>query len=39
MTQYKAVDPDALKAMSDYLREAIVRELGDAYPVVNRARA
>jgi hypothetical protein len=33
--QYKAVDPDALKAMSDYLHEAIVRELGDAYPIVN----
>ena len=35
-TQYKAVDPDALKAMSDYLREAISRELGDAYPLVNQ---
>jgi len=35
--QYKAVDPDALKAMTDYLHEAIVRELGDAYPIVNEA--
>ena len=34
--QYKAVDPDALKAMSDYFREAITRELGDAYPLVNQ---
>ena len=34
-TQYKAVDPDALKAMTDYLHEAIARELGDAYPIVN----
>jgi hypothetical protein len=33
--QYKAVDPDALKAMSDYLHDAIVRELGDAYQIVN----
>ena len=33
--EYKAVDPDALKTMTDYFREAIVRELGDAYPIVN----
>jgi hypothetical protein len=33
--QYKAVDPDVLKAMSDYLHDAIVRELGDAYQIVN----
>jgi len=34
--EYKAVDPDALKAMTDYLHEAIIRELGDAYPVVTQ---
>jgi hypothetical protein len=33
--QYKAVDPDALKTMTDYLHDAIVREVGDAYPIVN----
>ncbi len=32
---YKAIDPDAMKAMTDYFHEAIVRELGDAYPLVD----
>ncbi len=35
--EYKAIDPDQLKALTDYFREAIVRELGDAYPLVNEA--
>jgi len=33
--EYKAIDPDEMKALTDYFREAIVRELGDAYPLVN----
>ncbi len=33
--EYKAIDPDQLKALTDYFREAIVRELGDAYPLTN----
>lgn len=32
---YKGIDPDAFKAMTDYFREALVRELGTEYPVVN----
>ncbi len=35
--EYKAIDPDEMKAMTDYFREAISRELGDAYPLVNEA--
>lgn len=35
--EYKAIDPDQLKALTDYFREAIVRELGDAYPLTNEA--
>ena len=31
---YKGIDPDAMKAMTDYFREAIVRELGSDYPLV-----
>ncbi len=32
---YKGIDPDAMKAMTDYFHEAIVRELGTDYPLVN----
>ena len=32
--EYKGIDPDAMKAMTDYFHEAIVRELGSEYPVV-----
>ena len=32
--EYKGIDPDAFKAMTDYFREALVRELGSEYPVV-----
>jgi len=32
--EYKGIDPDAMKAMTDYFHEAIVRELGSDYPVV-----
>jgi len=31
---YKGIDPDAMKAMTDYFHEAIVRELGSDYPLV-----
>jgi hypothetical protein len=33
--EYKAIDPDEMKALTDYLREAIARELGTDYPLVN----
>jgi hypothetical protein len=32
--QYKGIDPDVMKALTDYLHEAIIRELGTDYPVV-----
>jgi hypothetical protein len=32
--EYKGIDPDAMKAMTDYFHEAIVRELGSEYPIV-----
>jgi len=32
--EYKGIDPDAMKALTDYFREAIVRELGSDYPIV-----
>lgn len=35
--EYKAIDPEEMKALTDYFREAIARELGDAYPLVNEA--
>jgi len=35
--EYKAIDPADMKAMTDYFHEAIARELGDAYPLVNEA--
>lgn len=31
---YKGIDPDAMKAMTDYFHEAIIRELGSDYPIV-----
>ena len=31
---YKGIDPDELKAMTDYFHEAIARELGSDYPIV-----
>jgi hypothetical protein len=31
---YKGIDPDAVKAMTDYFHEALVRELGSDYAVV-----
>lgn len=33
-TDYKAIDPTELKALVDYFHEALVRELGEAYPIV-----
>lgn len=35
--EYKAIDPNEMKTLTDYFREAIVRELGSDYPVVNQA--
>lgn len=35
--EYKAIDPNEMKALTDYFREAIARELGSDYPVVNQA--
>jgi Protein of unknown function (DUF3313) len=32
--EYKAIDPTEMKALVDYFHEAIVKALGDAYPVV-----
>lgn len=32
--EYKGIDPDAFKAMTDYFHEALVRELGNDYPLV-----
>jgi hypothetical protein len=32
--EYKGFDPDAMKAMTDYFHEAIVRELGSDYALV-----
>ncbi len=34
--EYKAIDPDEMKKLTDYFREAIVRELGTDYPVVDQ---
>ncbi|MFC1821137.1 DUF3313 domain-containing protein [Thermodesulfobacteriota bacterium] len=33
-SDYKGIDPTELKALADYLHEAIVKALGDDYPVV-----
>ena len=35
--EYKAIDPEEMKTLTDYFREAIVRELGSDYPVVNQS--
>ena len=35
--EYKAIDPEEMKALTDYFREAITKELGSDYPVVNQA--
>ncbi len=32
--EYKGIDPDAFKAMTDYFHEALARELGSDYPLV-----
>lgn len=32
--EYKGIDPEAMKALTDYFREAIVRELGSDYLLV-----
>lgn len=34
-SDYKAVDPTELKALVDYFHQALVRELGEAYPIVS----
>ena len=34
---YKGIDPTELKELADYFHEAIVKALGDAYPVVEEA--
>jgi hypothetical protein len=34
-SENKEIDPTELKMLTDYFHEAIVRELGDAYPIVN----
>ena len=33
--KYKGIDPTKLKALTDYFHDAIVKALGDAYPVVD----
>ena len=33
---YKGISPDDLKAMTDYFRQAIIKAVGDAYPVVEK---
>ena len=34
--EYKGIDPTELKALTDYFHDAIVKALGDAYPVVDK---
>jgi hypothetical protein len=34
--EHKGIDPTQLKILTDYYYEAILRELGEAYPVVNK---
>ena len=34
-SQYKGIDPDELKVLTDYFYEAINKAMGDAYPLVN----
>ena len=33
-SEYKGIDPDELKVLTDYFYEAIKKEVGDAYPLV-----
>lgn len=33
----KAIQPEELKKLADYFREAVIAELGDAYPVTNES--
>ena len=33
-SEYKGIDPDELKVLTDYFNEAIKKEAGDAYPIV-----
>jgi hypothetical protein len=33
-SEYKGIDPDELKVLTDYFYEAINKEVGDAYPLV-----
>lgn len=33
--EYKGIDPTELKALTDYFHEAVVKQLGTDYPVVN----
>lgn len=35
--EYKAIDPDEMKMLTDYFREAIKKELGTDYPLVSEA--
>jgi len=32
---YKGIDPTELKALGDYFHEAVLRQLGEAYPIVS----
>jgi len=34
-SEYKGIDPDELKVLTDYFYEAIKKEVGDAYPMVS----
>ena len=36
-SDYKGIDPDDLKALTDYFHQAIVKAVGDDYAVVNEA--
>ncbi len=36
-SEYKGIDPTDLKALTDYFHNALVKSLGDAYPVVTEA--
>ena len=36
-SDHKGIDPTQLKMLTDYFHEAIARELGDAYPVADKA--
>ena len=36
-SDYKGIDPDELKVLTDYFYEAIKKEVGDAYPLVEKS--